>query len=125
LANSGTVVAFVNVNDQCNTGITAQTLMNFCRSVDGMASLIVPSMGMSLTPMKEVILQSSGGSDTESNQMVMNRPPVKKRKNKRPDDSIDQIIANVEEGNHSDDDPMKAGVRITNSWTLATPKQAC
>ncbi len=90
-----------------------------------MASLIVPSMGMSLTPMKEVILQSSGGSDTESNQMVMNRPPVKKRKNKRPDDSIDQIIANVEEGNHSDDDPMKAGVRITNSWTLATPKQAC
>lgn len=56
--------------------------------------------------MKEVILQSSGGSDTESNQMVMNRPPVKKRKNKRPDDSIDQIIANVEEGNHSDDDPI-------------------
>jgi hypothetical protein len=67
-----------------------------------------PSKISRMPLMKEVILQSSGGgsTDTESNQMVVSRAPPVKRKSKRPHDSIDQIIANVEEGNHSDDDPI-------------------
>ena len=58
--------------------------------------------------MKEVILHSSGGgSDNESDQKP-NRTQTKKKKtvSKRFDDSIDQIIANVEEGNHSEEDPL-------------------
>lgn len=54
--------------------------------------------------MKEVILHSSG-SDNESIQKP-NRIQMKKKKPsaKRFDDSIDQIIANVEEGNHSSEE---------------------
>jgi hypothetical protein len=52
--------------------------------------------------MKEVVLQSSGGGSSSE------RPPPVKRRNRAPPsvDSIDQIIANVEEGNHSDDEPV-------------------
>jgi hypothetical protein len=69
---------------------------------------IMKSARVSRMPlMKEVILHSSGGesTDNQSNQKpVRSQPKKRKPAAKRFDDSIDQIIANVEEGNHSSEE---------------------
>lgn len=69
---------------------------------------IMKSARVSRMPlMKEVILHSSGGesTDNQSNQKpVRSQPKKRKPATKRFDDSIDQIIANVEEGNHSSEE---------------------
>jgi hypothetical protein len=67
---------------------------------------IMKSARVSRMPlMKEVILHSSESTDNQSNQKpVRSQPKKRKPVAKRFDDSIDQIIANVEEGNHSSEE---------------------
>jgi hypothetical protein len=67
---------------------------------------IMKSARVSRMPlMKEVILHNSESTDNQSNQKpVRSQPKKRKPAAKRFDDSIDQIIANVEEGNHSSEE---------------------
>lgn len=67
---------------------------------------IMKSARVSRMPlMKEVILHNSESTDNQSNQKpVRSQPKKRKSAAKRFDDSIDQIIANVEEGNHSSEE---------------------